>query len=319
MKRNKNQIVDLMRKKPVYLTMGAGKLARRFKTDIETIKEAKRIAKEMGTIPDSKARILLLDIEVAPTAAYIWSTQTWNIRVTSEAIISKWFVLTWAAKWLGSKTCMSMKITSEETKTEDDSRIVQGLWNLMDQADIIVAHNGDKYDLPHLNTRFLLHGFSPPSPYRTIDTLRVARKQFAFQHNSLGAIGGELGFGGKYDVGGLPTWKKARKGDVAAIDKMDVYNVEDVYLLEKVYLRFRPWIRNHPNVGMYTHSNESCCANCGSEDLKEMGGKFYYTNTARYSLYQCQDPTCGAINKERRTNLDREKAGSLVTSLTRLI
>ena len=72
---------------------------------------------------------------------------------------------------------LSNKLTSDEAIKEDDKRISEGIWKLVDQADIVIAHNGSQFDVPNLNTRFLLNDLPPPKLYQTIDTLRVAKKQ----------------------------------------------------------------------------------------------------------------------------------------------
>ena len=52
-----------------------------------------------------------------------------------------------------------------QNKTQLDSYI-----ELIDKADIVIAHNGDKFDLRKLNTRFLFHELGTPSSYQSIDT-----------------------------------------------------------------------------------------------------------------------------------------------------
>ena len=71
-------------------------------------------------------------------------------------------------------------VTPEETKTRDDKRVLQSIWKLLDEADIVIGHNGDRFDLRKLNARFIDNDINPPSPFRTIDTLKVARREFAF-------------------------------------------------------------------------------------------------------------------------------------------
>ncbi len=72
-------------------------------------------------------------------------------------------MISWAPKWLGSKEVMSECLTPEEILNEDDDRIIKHLWQLMDQADIVVAHNGKRFDVPKMNSRFILAGLPPTS------------------------------------------------------------------------------------------------------------------------------------------------------------
>jgi hypothetical protein len=66
----------------------------------------------------------------------------------------------------------------------------------MDEADIICAHNGDAFDIKKINSRLITNGFKPPSPFKTIDTLKAApglqvRQQQAGQYRPLSQRGAE--------------------------------------------------------------------------------------------------------------------------------
>src|SRR6266699_2886337 len=119
------------------------------------------------------AKILILDIETAPIRAKVWGI--WNQNIYIDQIGDDWFVLTWAAKWLFEKKVYSGRLTSKEAIKQNDKRILKGIWQLLEEADIVVAHNGDKFDLPKLNTRFIIHKLNPPLPYQSIDTLKVIK------------------------------------------------------------------------------------------------------------------------------------------------
>lgn len=77
----------------------------------------------------------------------------------------------------------------------------------------MIAHNGKKFDIPKINTRFIINGLNPPSPYKQIDTLEVARKQFGFSSNSLDALATFFGFDNK-DPHDFILWKSCLNGDV---------------------------------------------------------------------------------------------------------
>ena len=107
--------------------------------------------------------ILILDVETAPLRGFIW--QLWKQNVNIDQIISEWFMLTWSAKWLHNPNIMSAKLTPEEALEENDKRIITELWNVLNDADIVIAHNGDQFDIPKIKTRFLLHGLPPTTFY----------------------------------------------------------------------------------------------------------------------------------------------------------
>lgn len=294
---NLSYVISKLRSNPYRMEMGAGKLSRWFKTDKATIYKAKAIIRG-----EKLPKILLLDIETAPTKAFVWQQSMWRANIHTEQIISEWFMLTWAAKWFGQENVMSNRITSQEVKNEDDSRIVKGIWELVDEADIVIAHNGKKFDIPNLNTRFLLAGLRPPKSYKQIDTKEVAAKEFGFTHNSLNGIARTLKLGSKLSTN-FNLWVDCYSGNEQSLKYMEEYNKEDVRLLEDVYIELRPWIKSHPNCNMFVDSEVRVCPVCGSENLTQNG--FYYTHTGKYPQHICDD--CGAISRERKTVFDRKR------------
>lgn len=258
-------------------------------------------------------KVLIFDIETSPLRAFVFQKSVWKSNVNSEQVISEWFMLCWSAKWLFSNEIISQKLTGREARHEDDKRIVQSLWKLLDEADIVIAHNGDSFDIPNMNTRFIVHDLSPTSPYQTIDTKLIAQKQFGFTHNSLDGLAKLFKLGEKKPTD-FELWKRCVAGDNQALEYMQQYNREDVSLLEEVYLKLRPWVKNHPNIGLYLDSDETVCSNCGSSEIEWVDDKFYYTQTQKYPVYQC---LCGAWGRSRTSVISKETGKSLGVGLAR--
>lgn len=224
-------------------------------------------------------KTLLFDIEVAPNLAYVWGK--WQQDVI--AYEKEWDILTFAFKWEGDTEVQSMRSIKN-----NDYILTKKLWQLFDEADVIIGHNGDKFDIKKSNTRFLAHGMSPPSPYKTIDTLKVARKYFGFNGNSLNDIAKFLGLDPKIETGGFKLWQGCMKGDTASFNKMIEYNKHDVELLEQIYLKMRPWIESHPNKNLYDATVGLCHVCCSDEIIKR---GYLYTKTRKYQRYCCKK--CG--------------------------
>lgn len=299
------QIVKFMKEKPYTKEMGAGKLSKWFECERETIYKAREILKRSKHV---LPKILLLDIETTPLEAYIWQMQVWKARVNDNAVISRWFMLTWSAKWLFSSELMSMRLTGDEVKTENDSRIINGLWKLLNEADIIIAHNGDSFDVPNINTRFIVNSLPPTKPYQTIDTLRIAQKQFGFSHNSLNALARVFELPEKIETD-FDLWRRCKNGNEEALIEMETYNRHDVEVLEEVYLKMRPWIKGHPNLGLYMELDTEVCKNCGSTHIKE-DGNYYYTSVGKYATLRCE---CGAYGRRRISSFPKDKRQFLIT------
>lgn len=257
-------------------------------------------------------KILILDIETSPLKAYIWQKSVWNSNVKEDQVLSEWFMLCWSAKWLFDDAIHSDRLTGKEAKREDDGRIVKSLWELLNSADIVVAHNGDSFDVPNMNTRFIVNNLPPTSPYQTIDTVSVARRQFGFTHNNLNALARVFGFKVKLETN-FELWKKCVEGDDKALQRIQEYNRHDVKLLEEIYMKIRPWIHSHPNLGLYGESTEPVCSNCGSKSI-EKTDKFYYTLTGKYELYKCE---CGAYIRVRTSSVTKEQKKNLLVSIAK--
>jgi DNA polymerase elongation subunit (family B) len=259
---------------------------------------------------NTSAKVLVLDIETAPIRAFVWGI--WNQNVALNQIQSDWFCLTWAAKWLFEDKVYSAKLTPKEVLVQDDSRIIKGIWELVNQADIVIAHNGEKFDIPKLNTRFIVNGLQPPLPYQQIDTLKHIRRQFGFTSNKLDYVNKLLNLERKTDTGGFELWENCMKGDKDSLDMMESYNVNDVKILEETYLHIRAWIKPHPNMGLFILDEmQSRCPSCGSADMNEMG-KNYYTTANAYASLRCGN--CGATSRKRLADVTIKQKRHLLLS-----
>lgn len=232
----------------------------------------------------SRQRILVWDVETAPMLAYIWQAKT--EYVNPNAITHESFMLTWAAKWLDEDRIFFGRLTSAEAKAQDDTRIVSKLGELVRQADVAVAHNGDRFDVPKLNTRLLLQGQEPLGPVRTIDTLKKAKSTFRFASNKLDYIAQQLGVGAKLPTG-FDLWVRAYHGEAKALREMDHYCRQDVKVLEGVFNKMRPYVKGLPRLIDAGHEGEMACPNCGSDHLQSRG--YDRTNASTFRRFQCQD------------------------------
>ena len=237
---------------------------------------------------NKKPKILLFDIETAPNLGYTWGK--WKQNVINFK--NNWYILSFAAKWLGSKKIIKYKLNDFKLFKKDktnDYEVVKRLWELFDEADVIIGHNEDKFDIKKANTRFIYHNMLSPSYYKTIDTLKIARKYFSFTSNKLDDLGKLFKIGKKEEHNGFKTWLGCMNGDKKSWKIMIKYNVQDVLLLEKLYKKFLGWITNHPNIGLL-EGKSMACPNCGSTFLQKNGIRI--TKTNKYQRYRCIN--CGA-------------------------
>ena len=239
-------------------------------------------------------KTLLYDIETSPNLAWVWGKFEQNVIEFEE----EWYLLCFAYKWLGEKKThvVALPDFSEYKKAPtNDIEVVRALYNLFNEADVVVAHNGDRFDQKKSHARFIYHGMPPPEPYQSVDTCKLARKYFAFNSNKLDDLGSHLKLGRKIKTGGFDLWMGCMKGDKKAWKKMKGYNKQDVDLLEAVYLKLRPWDAGHPAVNVLDRRPDSC-PKCGGTHINK-GMKYKATNTNLYQYYRCMD--CGGMLKAR--------------------
>lgn len=251
-------------------------------------------------------KILIADIETTPLEVLTWKLGKQVIPASNR--LKDRSILCWCAKWLYDNTIMGDRVTGKEAFNREDYSIMGNLYWLMNQADIIIAHNGNHFDIPIIKTRFLKNYFSPTSPFKSIDTYQVARKEFGFTNNSLDSIAEFLNLPRK-QKSEYEWWKKAvTEADDDSVQLIFDYCKQDIVVLEEVYTALRPWIKSHPNLNLYIDTDKSICPNCGSSYLDWKG--YYYTNVNKYNAFQCL--SCGAIGRSRFTDLTKEKRKVLV-------
>jgi hypothetical protein len=245
---------------------------------------------------ETLAKILILDIETSPNIAYVW--RFWKENVGAKQVLDHSTIMSFAYKWLGEKETYYF-----DTQFHKEEEILPFLIEVLDAADIVVAHNGNKFDLPTIQGRAMVAGIRPPSPYKTIDTLLVARYEFNFPSNSLEYLSGILDVEEKdshKEFPGFELWSECLKGNPKAWDEMRKYNIQDVDTLEQVYLKMRPWMKRHPNVAVFEGKEETLCTRCGSSHIQWRG--YSYTNFSKFRRFQCQD--CGGWGRTRYNEAD---------------
>lgn len=224
----------------------------------------KDIARQKDAI-GREPRVLFVDLENSPLLGFAWD----GYETTLLDIVQDSKILCFSYKWQHEKKIRNVSLLDFPYKPNrfkiDDSKVVTELWGLFNEADIIVAQNGDRFDVRVANARFLAHELPPPSPYVTVDTLKIARRHFKLAFNSLDHLCRFLGIERKVDAGGIHTWWKCMDGELKAWKHMIYYCNADVDRLVKVYDKMKGWHKTHPNLSLFTR-NDDCCPRCQGTD-----------------------------------------------------
>jgi hypothetical protein len=229
---------------------------------------------------------LFLDIETCPNIGLFWSAG-YRIDVPPENILIERRIICCAYKWQGDKKVQALVWD----KNQSDETLVHKLIPIMNEADEIVAHYGDGFDIPWIRGRALFYGIIMPV-YKTVDTKAWATK-FYFNSNKLDYLAQYMGVGKKirttYDL-----WKDIviHKKKQALID-MVMYNMHDIDLLESVYDKLCLNSPVHTHAGVFEGKERWSCALCGHEKVLH---KHHMVTAAGTVKHQMQCVLCKKYN-----------------------
>lgn len=277
---------------------------------------SRKIAKELGigksTVNDLVKRsntpsnlklpkILFLDIETAPSIVSTFGR--FKVNISQDHVLREGgWIISYAYKWAGDKGVKGNVLSKIEALDADDSLLTMELWELLEEADVIVYHNGVNFDLPIIKTRLIVNGLPPSSKVKSIDTLQLVR-EFKFNSNKLDSLCKQLGIGQKIEHSGIKLWIDCMTGDENALQKMLEYNKMDVELLEQLYNAVKSYSTKHPNLAV-TLGDKPRCNVCCSDNVSPTG-KTVSTNVSVFEEYVCND--CQARFKSRKAINTKEQ------------
>lgn len=243
-------------------------------------------------------KVLLFDCETSlqPVAVFSLANQDW---INPENILSERHLVSVCWKWLGEHKVHSVSLLDDPKRfakdPHDDKHICKVFHAVMSEADCLVGHNSDSFDIKYLKTRMLIHGMPALPPVTTMDTYKVLKQQFMLNSNKLDYAGHVLGLGRKKSTPkGL--WLDVLRGDKAAIRTMVLYNIRDVQLLEDVFKKLQPYIPNHMSRELFGGTG---CPVCGSTKIQSRGT--HYAISKAYQRFQCS--SCSKWFREYKSSI----------------
>lgn len=248
------------------------------------------LAERLESAPMLKGHnIVTLDIERLPGT---FTADFWDLNAFKNRRIHPDYVVSWPRT-----ICIAWRVYGTkkvefvaEWQPGGAEAMLLAAWEVYDRAEIVVGHNVDRFDGRALQTGWLEMGLPMPSPVKTVDTLKVARKHFSMESNTLDAICRRLGIAHKTDKYDVQVAKAAVDGHVPSQRRIKAYNVGDIYASEALYDRLRGRIPNHPHVTSGNALDVISCNQCNGRNLERNGIKLAQQIT--YLLYRCQG--CGA-------------------------
>jgi len=295
------------------------KIARELGMPKSTVSDYLRRATKPGYLEEvqhqqSAPKILLYDLETSMIKAYTWGL--WKQNISIDAIVEDWYILCFSARWLGDDSTISHSVHHYPKQVgkgfrSNEVHLVNALWKLVDEADVLIAYNGKKFDKKKMNAKFLEHGLPEPSPYKIIDPMLICKGNFALTSNKMDYVAKYVSDveEGKLKTG-LQLWIDSMNDDEDALDAMQSYCDEDINVLERVYLAVRHWDKNSPNLALHYEDDKPRCNSCGSDKLTPIENKYHHTNLSAFSLVRCD--SCQKILRDRTNTLSKEKRKSLL-------
>lgn len=259
-------------------------------------------------------KILIIDIETAPVVAYVWGL--WNQNIAINQVKDDWYILCFGYMWLTDAEATVVSLPDYKGYTQGRAKekyLAAALYEVLDEADIVVAHNARRFDVQRIMAKFLEYNLPEPAPFKIVDTLQIVRGNFNLTSAKLDFVAKFLDVGRKLEHVGMPLWIGCMNGDDDSWQQMCLYNKQDVELLKHVYLMVRRWDKRHPNVALYYNDSDTRCVVCGGTELSPTGQAHTPQNT--YEALRCD--TCGKVQRGKKTLLDKIKRANQLVNVKR--
>jgi DNA polymerase elongation subunit (family B) len=230
-------------------------------------------------------RILTIDIETRPMESRHWGLWSQNIGISQ--IQRPDGMLCFAAQFHGER-----RVHFASQWGDGERGMVKAAHRLLDEADVVMGWNSDKFDIPWLQRCFIEQKMPEPAPFKSYDLMKVVKKKARLPSYKLAFVAQWLGVGSKLRTGGWDLWDDVLAGDTKAHDKMRRYNIQDTRLTDAVYseLHSRGWASPPVNASI---RGGFVCPHCESERLQSRG--FMESATRLYQRWFCRD--CGRWSK----------------------
>lgn len=238
----------------------------------------------------NEPKILLLDIETLPIAAKLIK---FIVRFYPGSSLGAEMnsIICFGYKWLGDKKAKSISVWDYpgwEKNVNDDSKLCKDIYSICKDADVIVTHNGNRFDIPVINARLLFNKIENLPPIASVDTYSLAKRNMKLSFKRLKDLADFFGTVNKKDTGGWSLWEDVATKDLAACKKMEAYCRGDVDALEQIFLKLRRFAGNIP----HCHTG---CINCGSTMVAKEGIR----RTLKKTFQRLKCRNCGKWFQEK--------------------
>lgn len=232
-------------------------------------------------------KILFFDIETTPVKAWTFAVGP-KIRLGHNQICKgqKFDVICICYNWQGESKIHSL---DWGYKAQNSSKMIERFTKEVEKADIVIAHNADRFDIKQLNTQRLLNDQSPIPWPTSEDTLKQFRKHFYFPSFKLDYLAQTLLGQGKDNMN-LQDWINiVDQENIRSFTKMIRYCKRDVRLLKGVLNRAKKHMSPKVHEGIFNGNGPLSCPRCPNSTSRSIGVRA--TSTRKYQRRMCN--SCG--------------------------
>ena len=240
-----------------------------------------------------RPRIIIADIETLPDlpeALKVWTQLSNFPGRTFKATINS--IACFGYRVAGtneSRVISAWDYKGWDSDVNDDRQLVRDAARILKTADIVVTQNGDRFDIPFIQTRLMKNKLSRLPEIFSVDTKKEAKRQMSAFSNSLNYLAEQFTDVRKMENEGWPLWIKVHGRDQEAMKTMAIYCAQDLVATEALFDVLRLGIKKFPNMNQF-FLEEDRCTNCGNQTLRKAG-----TRTLKERFVQrLQCITCGS-------------------------
>lgn len=164
----------------------------------------------------------------------LFATCTWDLE-TSNLQASIGFLLCCVIKpWAEDPIVFRIdESPNYDHDRSNDRWIAKRIKETLEEFDIAIAYNGQRFDAPFLNTRLMIHNLKPMAiGIKHLDPLYAARYRMRLHSNRLETVIETLNLKTKKTPLNGNIWIKAAVGVKQAMDQVVDHCVKDAYALE---------------------------------------------------------------------------------------
>lgn len=250
----------------------------------------------------SPIKRLFLDIEVSPNVGLFWRPGR-KVSINHDAIIHERAIMCVCWKWESEKRTHALTWDY----SQNDRQLLVELAPIIEEADEVMAHFGDGFDIPWLRTRILFHGLNPMPLFKVVDTKAWASKHFLFNSDKLDYIAKFLFGEGKTKTEWEWWVDILMKNSRRLLAKMVEYCRKDVVLLERVWKRLAPHCPAAVHAGVAAGLDRWTCPRTGSKNVILSKRRATASGLVRYQMQNVDDGSYFSINQKSYESYLRNK------------